>query len=517
MLFNSYTFIFIFLPVVLTGFHLIGKHLSHKITISWLVAASLFFYAWWNPAYLGLILTSILFNYTAGVLLSTRKNKYLLVVAISINLCLLAYFKYANFFISNINALTQSQMTLEEVLLPIAISFFTFQQITYLVDMHNGSTKAYDLLHYSLFVTFFPQLIAGPIVHHKEMLPQFIKNTLSGLKLEHVVIGITIFSIGLFKKCILADGIAIYATPVFDAAEQGEVITFFEAWGGALAYSFQLYFDFSGYSEMAMGLARLFGIQLPANFFSPYKANSIIDFWRRWHITLSRFLRQYLYIPLGGNQKGAARRYINLMLTMVLGGLWHGAGWTFLLWGTLHGFYLMINHLWRKITARIFYKKTNHNTWLTKLISRSLTFTAIVFAWVVFRAESLQGALGLYKGMLGINGYSFPVQLANTANTLQTIFSNTSITAQGLGSFGSPLGLIMLFLLLLLVWIPPNTLEIMSLQKPLLNIDQHDTKSLNLHGMAWKPKSRWAITTAFFAVLSVMSLTQVSEFLYFQF
>ena len=349
MLFNSYEFIFLFLPIVLLGFHLIGKQGHHRVAIAWLVGASLFFYGWWNPAYLLLMLFSVLFNYSVGVSLSNtsgRKllSKTILTIGVSVNLAILGYFKYANFFVDNLNALSGTNLILNEVILPLAISFFTFQQIAYLVDAYRGKTKEYNFLHYCLFVTFFPQLIAGPIVHHKEMLPQFAKDAVYKLRSKHLAIGITIFALGLFKKVVLADGVSVYATPVFNAAEAGVMLTFFEAWGGALAYTFQLYFDFSGYSDMAIGIARMFGIRLPLNFNSPYKATSIIDFWRRWHITLSRFLRDYLYIPLGGSRKGRVRRYINLMTTMILGGLWHGAGWTFLLWGALHGFYLMINH-----------------------------------------------------------------------------------------------------------------------------------------------------------------------------
>jgi alginate O-acetyltransferase complex protein AlgI len=333
MLFNSYTFIFIFLPITLLVFFSIGGKGHHRIAIAWLVAASLFFYGWWNPAYLSLILGSILFNYAVGVALSNLQaqssashltKKIILSFGILVNLFLLAYFKYANFFVDNLNSLSGSNFHLQTIILPLAISFFTFQQITYLVDAYKGETREYNFLHYCLFVTFFPQLIAGPIVHHREMLPQFVKNTIYKFNHQHLAIGLTIFFIGLFKKVVLADGVAVYATPVFEAAEQGVMLTFFEAWAGALAYTFQLYFDFSGYSDMAIGIARMFGIRLPLNFNSPYKSVNIIEFWRRWHITLSRFLRDYLYIPLGGNRKGKFRRYINLMITMLLGGLWHG-------------------------------------------------------------------------------------------------------------------------------------------------------------------------------------------------
>ncbi len=517
MLFNSYIFIFIFLPVTLVGFHLIGKRGHHRIAISWLVGASLFFYAWWNPAYLGLMLISILFNYAVGVSLLDRPKRAILFFGVIINFCLLGYFKYANFFVDSLNVVTSSNIVLEKITLPIAISFFTFQQITYLVDAYRGETKEYNFLHYCLFVTFFPQLIAGPIVHHKEMLPQFAKDTLYKLKAEHFVVGMTIFLIGLFKKCILADGIAVHATPVFAAAELGMQVTFFEAWGGALAYTFQLYFDFSGYSEMALGLARMFGVRLPVNFLSPYKANNIIDFWKRWHITLSRFLRDYLYISLGGNRKGPTKRYLNLMITMLLGGLWHGAGWTFLVWGGLHGFYLIINHGWHAIKQRLLGDRVARVTILGGMVARMVTFIAIVVAWVVFRADSMHGALKVYEGMLGLNGFSLPVQLAGLVTVLQTTFPNIDISANGLGAFGSPNGVLMILGLLLLVWFAPNTIECMQRQKPALGLENLGVKPLKRSWMEWKPITSWAIVTAGIAVLSIISLTQVSEFLYFQF
>ena len=349
MLFNSYTFIFAFLPITLLVFYRIGGRGHHRVAIGWLVATSLFFYGWWAPRYVWLIVTSVLVNYALGVVLATRAasqdgpRKRLLAVGVSANLGLLAYFKYANFFVDNVRHLFHIDVEIGQIVLPLAISFFTFQQIAYLVDAHRRLTREYNFLHYCLFVTFFPQLIAGPIVHHGEMLPQFGKETTYRLNRTNLEVGVTFFLMGLFKKVVIADGIARYGTPVFDAAQAGLTIDFWQAWAGALAYTFQIYFDFSGYSDMAIGIARMFGIKLPLNFHSPYKATSVIEFWRRWHMTLSRFLRDYLYIPLGGNRKGPGRRHANLMVTMLLGGLWHGAGWTFMYWGGLHGLYLIVS------------------------------------------------------------------------------------------------------------------------------------------------------------------------------
>ena len=431
MLFNSYEFVFVFLPTVLFGFHLIGKQGHHRVAIAWLVGASLFFYGWWNPAYLSLMLFSILFNYSIGISLSNTSghklsSKAILTIGVATNLAVLGYYKYANFFIDNLNALSDSNLILHKVILPLAISFFTFQQIAYLVDAYRGETREYSFLHYCLFVTFFPQLIAGPIVHHKEMLPQFAKDVVYKLRSKHLAIGITIFALGLFKKVVLADGVSVYATPVFDAAEAGVMLTFFEAWAGALAYTFQLYFDFSGYSDMAIGIARMFGIRLPLNFNSPYKATSIIDFWRRWHITLSRFLRDYLYIPLGGGRKGKVRRHINIMITMILGGLWHGAGWTFILWGALHSFYLMINHGWRAIF------KSRNKTKIGSFIAWTITFMAVVISWVPFRAESILGANNLLKAMAGVNGISLPSSLENIFVNYGLSFPVNLITFDGI-------------------------------------------------------------------------------------
>jgi len=360
MLFNSYIFIFAFLPITFCIYFTLAKYKSGEMAIRFLVIASLFFYGWWNPAYLALIMLSISVNYFIGEAIvrsrTISKNNYtkcLFISGLIFNLGLLAYFKYANFIIENINLFFGFTSQINEIILPLAISFFTFQQVAYLVDTYKGITKEFKFTHYVLFVTFFPQLIAGPIVHHKEMLPQFMKLGNMKPNLDNIVIGANIFALGLFKKVVLADGIAQYSSPVFNAALTGEPMSLFVAWGGALAYTFQLYFDFSGYSDMAIGIARMFGIRLPLNFFSPYKSLSIIEFWRRWHITLSRFLRDYVYFSLGGNRKGKAHRYINLFTTMLLGGLWHGAGWTFILWGGLHGLYLVTNHAWHYTQRRL--------------------------------------------------------------------------------------------------------------------------------------------------------------------
>ncbi|WP_343859617.1 MBOAT family O-acyltransferase [Aliiglaciecola litoralis] len=403
MLFNSHEFILLFLPICFVLFFALSN-IHRRISISFLILASLFFYGWWKVEYLALIILSIACNYAFAkaiskwLTLSKFKSKLLLTCGVSANLLLLGYYKYANFFVSQVNVLLVDDIYFSKIILPLAISFFTFQQIAYLVDSYRKEIEHHSFLEYCLFVTFFPQLIAGPIVHHKEMLPQFFNESSFKPNANHISIGLTLFSIGLFKKVALADNVAVYATPVFSAANGGITMSVALAWQGVCAYTLQLYFDFSGYSDMALGLARLFGIKLPENFNSPYKSTSIVEFWRRWHITLSRFLRDYLYIPLGGSRTGKSRRYLNLMLTMVLGGLWHGAGWNFIIWGFLHGSYLVINHFYTAIRIKL---SSAPPSTVEKLFYWLLTIFAVIVAWVFFRAETLDGALHLLKSMFG--------------------------------------------------------------------------------------------------------------------
>lgn len=405
MLFNSYEFIFAFLPITFFVYFYLNKKRLTEASKAFLVLASLFFYSWWNIAYLPIILVSMLFNYVVGVSLSKDNEhtkvskKTLLTVGIVANVALLGYFKYADFLIENVNIATDGHIPLLHSALPLAISFFTFQQIAYLVDSYRGETKEYDFLNYANFVTFFPQLIAGPILHHTEMMPQFAKSKNKVKNYRNIAVGLFIFSIGLFKKVVIADTFAVWATNGFDVAEK---LNFIEAWVTSLSYTFQLYFDFSGYTDMAIGAALLFNIKLPINFNSPYKATSIQDFWRRWHITLSRFLRDYVYIPLGGNRKGHFRTYGNLMATFIIGGIWHGAGWTFVFWGFLHGMALVIQRAWNQLGFKM-------NTVLAWFI----TFNFVNVAWVFFRAKEWDDAIKVLKGMFGLSGVDL-----NTINTL---------------------------------------------------------------------------------------------------
>jgi len=412
MLFNSYGFIFVFLPITFfIYFYLNHKRLA-EASKGFLVCSSLFFYSWWNIAYLPIILTSMVFNYVIGRSLNNTckdkgkepPKKTILIFGIVFNLSLLGYFKYTDFLIENFNLAFDSNAELLQLALPLAISFFTFQQIAYLVDSYRRETQEYDFLNYALFVTFFPQLIAGPIVHHKEMMPQF-ENTRNKVKnYRNIAIGLFIFSIGLFKKVIIADTFAVWATQGFDMAT---TLNLFEAWAASLSYTFQLYFDFSGYTDMAIGLALLFNIRLPVNFNSPYKATNIQDFWRRWHMTLSRFMRDYVYIPLGGNKNGSFRTYSNLIATFVIGGLWHGAGWTFVFWGFLHGLALMVQRFWSKLGFKLW-------TWLAWLI----TFNFVNIAWVFFRAKEWNDAVKVLGAMFSLNNVVIKEKLSNKLNFL---------------------------------------------------------------------------------------------------
>lgn len=363
----------------------------------WLVLASLFFYAYWNPAYLPVIVFSLFFNYAFSFLILREKRPVArwkrliwLVIGISVNITLLGYFKYYDFVLWNINEIFGTDFIYKEMELPIGISFYTFQQIAFLVDSFRSKVRERDFLNYAMFVTFFPQLIAGPIVHHAEMMPQFADRANRILKSENLSRGLYIFFIGLFKKVIIADTFAIWASRGFDVAP---TLNAAEAWATSLSYTFQLYFDFSGYTDMAIGLALMFNIYLPFNFNSPYKALDIQDFWRRWHMTLSRFLRDYVYIPLGGNRRGEAILLRNLLLTFLIGGVWHGAGWTFVFWGLLHGMAAVIHRLWGHTGIR-----------LHPVIAWFITFNFVSAAWVFFRALSWGDAIKVLKGMAGMSG-----------------------------------------------------------------------------------------------------------------
>ena len=485
MLFNSYEFIFIFLPLsFIVYFFLLNKRLITGAK-AFLVFASLFFYSWWNISYLPLILSSMLFNYSIGNSLNDNFKKVklhkssLLGFGIVANLSLLAYFKYSDFFLENFNLVFSSNIPLLHLALPLAISFFTFQQIAYLVDSYRGETSEYDFLNYALFVTFFPQLIAGPIVHHKEMMPQFASKWNLVKNYKNIATGIFIFSIGLFKKVVIADSFSKWATAGFDSAT---TLNMLEAWATSLSYTFQLYFDFSGYTDMAIGAALLFNIKLPINFNSPYKALDIQDFWRRWHITLSRFLRDYIYIPLGGNQKGNFRTYVNLLSTFILGGIWHGAGWTFILWGFMHGIALAIHRLYKDLGFT-----------MNKYLAWFITFNFINIAWVFFRAKEFGDAVKVLSGMFGGEVILY-YKLENTLSFLNEIGVSFGIVYLHLGQKSQTTAYILIgFLIVLLL---DNT---------------HD------FAKNFKASKITLFITIIMFLVSISMLGNFSEFLYFNF
>ncbi len=497
MLFNSYIFIAVFLPTTLLCYYLLRARVGGEASFVLLCLASLVYYGYWKVSYLPILIASILGNYYLGMILSKLEDgatkRHTLVFGVLANLAALGYYKYANFFVENLEAVFGLSLPHPNIVLPLAISFFTFQQIAYLVDAYRGEVREYRFIHYCLFVTFFPQLIAGPIVHHKEMLPQFMDRARGVFDSQLFWLGVVQFSMGLFKKVVIADNLALYASPVFGAADQGASLSMTEAWVGSLAYTFQLYFDFSGYSDMALGIGRMFGINLPINFNSPYKSLSISDFWRRWHMTLSRFLRDYLYIALGGNRRGQVRRYVNLFLTMLLGGLWHGASWNFVVWGALHGGYLVVNHAWSHGRKRLGLDGSAGRAY--QLFAWTVTFLAVVVAWVVFRAETFGGALRIYSAALDVGS-----------------FSATSLFAAELGVLSSPAqGLALIVASALLAFFGPNAQDLLGFPDP----------AAGETGMQREPSARLKLVLSIFTplllVLSIASMNQISEFLYFQF
>lgn len=517
MLFSSPEFIFCFLPCVALGYVLLQRHLSQGAAMVWLIAASLFFYGWWNPRYLWLIVGLILANFALARRIQAtaqpRLRKALLTGGLVMNLGTLGYYKYTGFLLGNLNAALGTHWSLGAIVLPLGISFFTFQKIAFLVDTYRGRVGRVTLLDFGLFVSFFPQLIAGPIVHHAEMVPQFKRAHERRVNTDDIAIGVSVFFMGLFKKAVLADPLSAYAVaPVFKAVAAGQSLTFLEAWGGVLGYTLQLYFDFSGYCDMAIGAARLFGFKLPANFDSPYKSASIIEFWRRWHMTLGRFLRDYLYIALGGNRRGDARRYVNLFLTMLLGGIWHGAGWTFVIWGALHGTYLIANHGWRALRQRWRWQPVR-SLW-TQTASVALTFLAVVVGWVFFRAESIDDALRILHAMVGMNGIVLPQALQQPLHGL--LDGWVSFAKQPYGSLRSSEPLVWIVALLAACWLLPNVQQIFARQRIVLD-DDVAAPTLPWLRFQYDLRSALAIGIVVITCLLYVQSNLAQEFLYFDF
>ena len=512
MLFDSYIFILIFLPIVAAIFFLGSARFQRKLSIAWLVLASLFFYAWWNPIYLPLMIGSILFNFYVALALRKAKKHYaahslpLLIIGIVGNLLLLGYFKYFNFFIDNLNLVLNTDLYVAPIILPLAISFFTFTQITYLVDAYSYDTEDYDLVHYMLFVTFFPHLLAGPIIHHAEIMPQFDRDETYRLNRRNIQLGLSIFAIGLFKKTILADNIFAFSNPFFLAADAGNSLSTYEAWEGAIAFSLRVYFDFSAYTDMAIGSARLFGIKLPINFYSPFKSLNTAEFWRRWHMSLTRLITEYIYSPISISM---ARKAIAansgaqvvfwksiaypLVVTFVIVGVWHGAGWNFAIYGALQGVMIIVNNLWRQFRKNVLKHDLQHTTLAGRILSRGLTSACFIFTLVFFRAGTTDGALTMAATMLGLN-----------ENGLTT------------GPFFSGNFLLFAVLYFAIIFFLPNTQQFFAEHEPSLEPKRKE-KLWGLEKMAWAPTRPWAIICSVLFALGLLNLGTEIEFVYLQF
>ena len=500
MLFNSVEFIFVFLPITFSLFYFTVKYTNVKLGLFVLSLASLFFYGYWNLPCLFLLLASVSVNYLISkFLIYTQTNKIIkkiiLYVGIILNLLLIGFFKYYNFFLENINYFLGLDFPLKQIILPLGISFFTFQQIIYIIDSYNGKNASTSFLEYVLYISFFPQLIAGPIVKPEQMLPQLLNYNPQTIHSEKVLNGIVYFLLGLFKKVVIADTFSMYIKKPFAVAESGVDLSFIESLYATLGYTFQIYFDFSGYCDMAIGLGFLFGVTLPTNFNSPYKARSIINFWRNWHITLSNFLRDYIYIQLGGNRNGKIRQRINLLLTMFIGGLWHGASWTFVFWGTLHGIYLIINHTFIAILKFLHLDSIRKN-FIYSTLAWVITFSSVAFAWIFFRASTFGGAIQIIKGLL-----NFDIKLPNSIATLLPGILKPYITPVGTLTYagnatisGLLFETVLIAISFFIVFFMPNIPELSDRKKYIL-----------------------IIITFYLSLQKVLFCLEESEFIYFQF
>jgi alginate O-acetyltransferase complex protein AlgI len=487
MLFGSVEFLFFFLPSVL-GIFVLSTRGPRKLPEIWLIVASIGFYAWWNPFHVPLLLGSILFNYLLGRMLVHTGSRILLVLGVAINLGLLAFYKYAGFLLNHANVSTAFHFG--DVALPLAISFFTFHQIAYLVDARENRLVEHDWIDYLLFITFFPQLIAGPIVRQNEMLPQITRRRWIFLP-KQAYVGVTLLVFGLFKKLYIADSMVELVDPVYKAANFGQVVYFQEAWGAALGFYLQIYFDFSGYSDMALGLAMMFGLKLPRNFNSPYKATSIIEFWRRWHMSLSRFLRDYLYIRLGGNRRGRWFALGNIMVVMLLGGLWHGAGWTFVVWGAVHGAFLVINHVWRDVSRHF---GLAWRGWLPSAVAWSLTSFCLLMSWVIFRADSFHSAQVMFTAMFTpTDGIVLPLSYQAKLGPLAVWLASHGLTFADIAQKSlAPLSVAIPVLLGVLLL--PNSMEWLGGLRPCL--ERVPRPSGLWRRFRWQPNLGYALLTA---------------------
>lgn len=504
MLFNSYTFIIIFLPLSLFLYYIFGKY-SSQLSLSILLAFSILFYSWFEPFFLLYLFGSVGINYLFCKIILIKNIKHsfkrlALTIGISVNLLTLFYFKYFTFFLENFNNLNIHKFHIQAIILPLGISFITFQKIALLVDVFKGNIKDFKLFDVLLFSFFFPPLISGPILHFREAYPQFKKEKIERLNINNLAVGISIFSIGLFKKVIIADNLALIADPIFAKASTGLTPDILAAWIGALAYSFQIYFDFSAYSEMAVGLGRMFNITLPLNFYSPYKSTNISSFWRSWHISLSRFFRDYLYFPLGGNRKGYIYKHKNLLTTMVLCGLWHGASWNFALWGLLHGIALIINDLWLLFKKQFFenyftVKRLYLNYFLTT-ISIFITFIFVTCTWVIFRTTNFSSA---YTFLLSMYGKGSAINFSVPKDELIYILIVLGVATTIVFSF-------------------PSVYDMFSKNKPfLLDSKFKEENNIILIKVKWAANFLWVSFICFILFISFINMGRHSPFIYFQF
>ncbi len=511
MYFNSFEFIFLFLPIALLVFIIINKSRFNHYNLYWLITVSLFFYGWWNIKYLLLILFSIFINFIFGKLIRKLYSKIILVISISANLLILGYYKYFNFFLDSLNSFSDYNFAIESIILPLGISFFTFQQITFLVDSYLGKVKEDKFSNYFLFVIFFPQLIAGPIVHHSEMMPQFKNNFKKNINLDNLTAGIITFIIGLFKKIVIADNIAKYSDPIFFAAESGIALTFFDAWVGTLSFMLQLYFDFSGYTDMALGIGLMFGIKLPNNFLSPFKATNISEFWRCWHITLTRMIRNYIYTPLALKlTRMSIEKNLGEKITFFMGvifptlfaffwvGVWHGAGWNFIYFGLLNGFYLIIYYLVQQSNISLI-RLENFNIELIRFLKMSFNFILVSVSFIFFRAKDLASTKEIFKGITGLNGINLGDAFKIGEFATEPIF-----------------GLFFIISLILFVFYLPNTKSI--IEKQIINIDlktfmtRQKNYQFKLYG-----SFKWGIIFGLMLMISISLISNTNEFLYFEF
>ncbi len=513
MLFSSWQFIFLFLPVTLAVFFLIPPQPSWPRKI-WLLAASLFFYGYWKIEYIPLLLFSICFNYAIAEIITRHRHhpaaRVTIVVGVALNLLLLGYYKYTNFILQVLGRVSDHRFEHFDIILPLAISFFTFTQIGYIVDVYRNQSLHYRFLDYALFVVFFPHLIAGPIVRHWEIIPQFAERVLKA-NIADLSVGFALFLIGLYKKILLADPLSPYIATIYGAAGHGMTITWFDSWLSTLAFALQLYFDFSGYSDMAIGLARMFGMKFPVNFASPYQAASINEFWMRWHITLTRFLREYLYFPLGGNRCSPLRHAMNIMITMLLSGLWHGAGWTYVIWGGLHGGYLVVAHQWERFRK---WRGWQLSHWSYHGFSVALTFIAVLFAWVFFRAPTISSAKSVIASMVGAHGLTMNDTITNPQKVPGLWWSKLGVQYVSPAFDAGPYTLVMQLVVLTLViaFIFPNAQQLLANYSPAL--EQATPRWFRLK-LGWFTGMVFGGT--FFWVVRSFYVAAPTPFLYFNF